>query len=128
MRELGKTRNPVVILILGFVTCGIYWFYWEYQVAKEINRFLGREEINPTVALLGALCCLPISIYVEYLIVKTLPVMQREAGMSAEAPPSMALHLILAILLAPVEAMILQTEFNRIWEAVGPKSDRLTAT
>jgi len=124
MREVGKKRDPVVILILGLVTCGIYWFYWEYQVAKEVNQFLGREEISPGLALFGALCCLPITIYVEYLIVKALPVMQREAGMPPEQP-SMPLHIALAILFGPVEAMILQSELNRIWAAAGPKTDQL---
>ena len=125
MREAGKTRNPVVVLVLGFVTFGIYWFYWEYVVAKEVNRFLGREEISPGLALLGALCCLPIAVYVEYLIVRALPEMQRTAGLANEPPQSMATHLALAIFLGPVEAMILQSELNRVWAAAGPRTDQV---
>ena len=114
--KVGVTRSPLAVLLLGIVTCGIYWFYWEHTVAKEVNEFLGREEISPGVALFGAMCCIPVAIYVEYLIVKALPAMQRAAGRPPEEP-NMMLHLLLAIFLGPAEAMIIQSELNKIWEA-----------
>ena len=31
-----KFRNPIVVIILGFITLGIYYIYWFYSTSKEL--------------------------------------------------------------------------------------------
>ena len=41
-------RNPLSVLGLGFITLGIYFFYWFYKANQEIQRFTGDQTISPT--------------------------------------------------------------------------------
>lgn len=43
----GKVENPTTVLILGFVTCGLYPLYWMWLRTKEVNDYLGEQRINP---------------------------------------------------------------------------------
>src|SRR5262245_56941157 len=40
----GQIRNPTTVLLLSFVTCGIYQLIWFISVCNEMSRFLGKEE------------------------------------------------------------------------------------
>ncbi|MDR2533068.1 MAG: DUF4234 domain-containing protein [Oscillospiraceae bacterium] len=42
----GVTREPVLVILLSLITCGIYYLYWLWQVKNDINGILGREEIS----------------------------------------------------------------------------------
>ncbi len=33
-----KERNPIVVILLSFVTCGIYLLYWFYATSQELNE------------------------------------------------------------------------------------------
>jgi len=35
-KRTGKIRNPVLVLIFSFLSLGIYIFYWEYQIIKQL--------------------------------------------------------------------------------------------
>jgi len=50
--RVGINRHPLMVILLSFITCGIYYFYWIYTVSKEMNEFLGEEDIPPVVDLL----------------------------------------------------------------------------
>jgi hypothetical protein len=45
-------RNPVMIVVLTFVTCGFYAFYHTYVTTQELTAATGRTDINPTTELL----------------------------------------------------------------------------
>ena len=30
-------REPIVVLLLGFITCGLYLIYWNLQATKVFN-------------------------------------------------------------------------------------------
>jgi len=32
-----KRRNPFVVILLSFITLGIYYLYWAWQTKREIN-------------------------------------------------------------------------------------------
>ena len=44
--QRGEVRDPIMVAILGMVTCGFYNLYWMYMVCEEMNNGLGREEFN----------------------------------------------------------------------------------
>ena len=58
---VGTRRNPVTVIILTIVTCGIYSYYWLYVTTKELNDALGEEKrIDPVLMLILSIVCGPI--------------------------------------------------------------------
>ena len=46
-RNIPVFRNdPILVLILGFITCGLYLIYWNIKTAEVINAMVGREAIS----------------------------------------------------------------------------------
>jgi len=108
----GKVENVTTVLILGFVTCGIYPLYWMWTRAKEINAYLGREVINPMFVFPGCLC-FPLMYYVAYLMGKAVPEMQKKAGV--EAKDEFLVHFLLLIFVMPVGMYMIQQKLNELW-------------
>lgn len=111
----GQRTEPLSVLLLGFVTCGIYNIFWCSRRAREINVFLSRQAISPTTAALSP-CCPPVHAYVFYAFGQSIPDMQRSVGI--EARDRSITYMLLGIFLSPVAAMIVQGELNRIWDKV----------
>ncbi len=109
----GKVENPTTVLILGFVTCGLYCLYWMWLRVKEQNEYLGRQVVNPLFVFPGCLCG-PLLIYADYLYCFALPEMQQKAGV--EVKDEKVMHLLLMILLAPVGQYMVQQKLNEIWQ------------
>lgn len=60
-------RNPIVVVILMFVTCGFYSFYWNYVTTKELAAATGRTDLNLTTELLlNVVTCGLFGMYVAY--------------------------------------------------------------
>jgi hypothetical protein len=108
----GKVENPTTVLILGLVTCGLYTIFWLWTRAKEMNAYLGKEAVNPMFVVPGCLC-FPVVIYGEFLYCKSLPEMQKKAGI--EPKDEFVLHLVLMILLPYVGSYLIQQKLNEIW-------------
>ena len=51
-----KKRDPVTIIILSVITCGIYALYWQWVTNKQINDLLGREAVGDGTLILGWFC------------------------------------------------------------------------
>lgn len=47
-------RNPVVVLLLTFVTCTLYGYWWLFATSGELRRESGRDEPNPWLDLILA--------------------------------------------------------------------------
>jgi len=45
-------RDPGVVAILTFVTCGLYGIWWDYQYTSSLRRVTGRRDLLPLVDLL----------------------------------------------------------------------------
>jgi len=111
---IGARSEPIMVLILTFVTCGIYGIFWMFKTVAEINSYLGREVVSTLLLILG-ICCAPVNIYNIYLMAKAMPEMQGRVGLPAKDD---TLLLVLLMIVFPlVVPMIVQGELNKIWDA-----------
>ena len=102
------------MLVLGFVTCGLYFIYWNIKMAEVLNAVAGREVISSVVAVIAG-CCIPVNVYYYYLAGETLTPLGALIG-KPELKDKATLLVILGLFVAPVAAMIVQGHVNEIYE------------
>lgn len=108
-----KKREPVLVLLLSIVTCGIYFYYWLYQITRELGEYLQNDN-NPVLDLLLSLFCFPYCIYWMYRTGKQVSDAQFKSGKLVPADNSV-LYVILGIFgLWVVSALIIQSTLNEI--------------
>jgi Domain of unknown function (DUF4234) len=107
-------NDPIIVLILGFVTCGLYLIYWNMKVAEVLNAISRREVISPVVAIVSG-CCAPVNIYFYYLCGQSLGDLGRMIGKEEELKNKSTLLLILGIFFPMVSAMIVQGHINELY-------------
>lgn len=115
---IGEKRDPLMVLVLGFLTCYIYLFYWWYVTAEDIKRATARHDINPPLELfLNLLTCSLFSIYLSYKYPKLILEMQEKAHVVRN--DTSLLSVLLSIFsLGPIACYVIQTDLNRIWETL----------
>ncbi len=114
-RQLPVHRvDPILVLVLSFLTCGLYLIYWNIKAAEVLNAVVGRELISPVIAVISG-CCFPVHVYFYYLCGQALEDLGRMTG-EANLKSSATLLLVLGIFLPMVAAMILQGHINRLYE------------
>ena len=114
-RNIPVFRNdPILVLILGFITCGLYLIYWNIKTAEVINAMVGREAIPLLVAIVSG-CCFPINIFFYYLIGENLDEISKIVGDQSLRDKSLLL-IILGIFAPMVSAMIVQAELNKVYD------------
>jgi hypothetical protein len=79
----GETRNPLLVLVLSIVTCGIYQIVWSYLVSEEINRAAGEKKIDPIIFFLLGIICFPLIFIGWYKIDEALFELNNRAGLPA---------------------------------------------
>ncbi|KQS46672.1 MULTISPECIES: DUF4234 domain-containing protein [Flavobacterium] len=106
--------DPIVVLLLGFITCGLYLIYWNIKVAQVLNAVAGKEVISQPIAIFSG-CCMPVNLYFYYLAGKEgLPKVYERTG-EREKDQS-TLLLILGFLFPMVAAMIVQGDINKLYK------------
>ncbi|AWG24780.1 DUF4234 domain-containing protein [Flavobacterium kingsejongi] len=106
--------DPIVVFLLGFVTCGLYLIYWNIKVAQVLNAVAEREVISQPVAIFSG-CCLPVNLYFYYLAGKeALPLVYRITGDTQKDQST--LLLILGFFFPIVAAMIVQSDINKLYQ------------
>ena len=107
-------NEPLVVLILGILTCGIYLIYWNIKAAEVINAVAEKEVISQPIAIFAG-CCMPVNLYFYYLASKDgLPEIYRKTGEPAKDQTT--LLLILGFLFPMVAAMIIQGDINKLYK------------
>ena len=107
-------NDPIVVLILGFVTCGLYLIYWNIKAAEVINAAAEKEVISQPIAIFAG-CCLPVNLYFYYLAGKEgLPKIYEKTGDAYKDQST--LLLILGFLFPMVAAMIVQGDINKLYK------------
>ena len=102
----GKIRNPLITLVLAYVSCGIYAPFGMYFMLKELKDFLQTEEITPwwafTPLVLLTLLKLP------DLVVEA----KRRAGVANPQSAGLIMYLILGFYFLP-------KDLNDVWNPTG---------
>ena len=105
--------DPLVVLVLGFLTCGLYHIYWNIKMAEVLNAVAGKEVISQPIAVFAG-CCFPVNAYFFYLIGnEALP---KVYHMTNTQKNDSGLLLILGFFLPMVAAMIVQGDVNKLYE------------
>lgn len=109
-----KQRSIVMMLVLTFVTCGIYNIFWLYFARVEMRGYLEDSAINPGLEVLAAILCFPYSFYLFYKMSKDVCRMQNKAGI-AVVNDNTAINMILLFFgLGLISEFIMQSEMNDI--------------
>ena len=105
--------DPIIVLLLSFITCGLYLIYWNIKVSEVINAVSGREVLSTPVAVFSG-CCMPVNIYFYYIMGKEgLPNVYKRTG---ELDKDQSTLLIILGLFFPfAAAMIVQGDSNRLY-------------
>jgi ABC-type Na+ efflux pump permease subunit len=107
-------NDPIVVLLLGIITCGLYLIYWNIKAAEVLNAAAGREVISQPIAIFAG-CCLPVNMYFYYLAGKEcLPRIYERTGDPQKDQST--LLLILGFLFPMVAAMIVQGDINKLYK------------
>ena len=109
-------NSPVMVLVLGYLTCGLYMIYWNMKAAEVLNKVSEREAISPVMAALAG-CCMPLNVYFYYLAGQCPGNLGALINREEELKNKSTLLLILGFLLPPVAAMIVQGHINEIYES-----------
>jgi hypothetical protein len=115
--SVGEKRDPMMVVLFTFLTCGIYALFWWYSVITEIKNALGREDINPGMEIiLVFVTCGIYGFYLYYKYPLLMLEMQDRAG-RARNDISMTTLLLAIFGLAVISIPIMQSELNNIWDA-----------
>jgi hypothetical protein len=107
-------NDPVVVLLLGIVTCGLYLIYWNIKASQVMNAVAEREVISQPIAIFAG-CCFPVNLYFYYLAGKeVLPIIYEKTGDTSKDQST--LLLILGFIAPMVAAMIVQGDINKLYE------------
>jgi hypothetical protein len=106
---VGKIRNPVMVFVLTYVTCGLYGMLALFSMLGELNAFRQKNDINPImlfIPILGLLEMLK-------LPAKVLEA-KRMAGVPNAQEPNVILYLFLGIYFIPAD-------LNEVWQAASAR-------
>ena len=107
-------NEPMVVLLLGIVTCGLYLIYWNIKAAQVLNAVAGKEVISQPIAIFAG-CCMPVNLYFYYLAGKEcLPKVYEKTGEAGKDQTT--LLVILGFIVPMVAAMIVQGDINKLYK------------
>ena len=106
--------NPIMVLLLSVITCGLYLIYWNIKVAEVLNEVAEKEVISFPIAIFSG-CCMPVNLYFYYLAGKEcLPKVYERIG--EKNKDQSVLLLGLGFLFPMVAAMIVQGDINKLYD------------
>ena len=117
----AKIRNLFAVALLPFITFLIYYFYWWYQINRELTdygRAKGTDELGDSpgksllAVTLGALVIVP-ALVSNYRGFKRVQAAQRLTGVE---PLNGWIGLILFIIITPAFWAYIQSGLNNVWQ------------
>lgn len=106
---IGKMRNPVMVFVLTYVTCGIYGIIAMFSMLGELKAFRQKDDINPILFLLPIISILELI----KLPAKVLEA-KRMAGVPNAQEPNVILYFLLWIYFLPAD-------LNEVWQAASAR-------
>jgi len=106
--------DPIMVLVFGILSCGLYLIYWNIKVAEVFNAVAEKEVISQPIAIFAG-CCMPVNLYFYYLAGKeALPEVYKRTGEPNKDQST--LLIILGFLFPVVAAMIVQGDINKLYK------------
>jgi hypothetical protein len=117
--RLGQPRSPVLVLLLTFLTCGLYYLWIIYIISAETRDALGETEINvsPGAEVLLTIVTFGIwDFYWDYRMGKRMALMCQRVGLPVT--DNAVLYLVLDLVgVGFVNIVLEQDTLNRVWKA-----------
>ncbi len=109
-----KQKNIAVCIILSFITCGIYFYVWMYDITESTNVVSNKSEITPGMAiLLSIITCGIFAIYWNYKMGKQIYEAKLARGLNAS--DNSILYLILSLLgWSIINVALMQSDLNEM--------------
>lgn len=117
----GRVRSIPTIILLSFLTCGLYPLIWYYEVSTELQDALGRRDTSPgTEVLLMIVTCGLYTVYWWYKYGRMLADLEAARGLPVR-DNSVMLCVLSGLgayfLWADLIGMcIMQSDLNSVWE------------
>jgi hypothetical protein len=112
-------RSPLGVLGLSFITLGIYFFYWYYQVNDELRRFEHDETISPVRSLMaiifGWIIIVPPFI-AAYNTANHVQAVEQRLAIQPQLEPALVIVILLFVSIG--NGVYIQEHLNRIWDRV----------
>ena len=96
-----KQRDPIMVLVYTFLTCGLYMLYWLYETSKELTE-LGAE--LPTIWF----------IFIPFVNYYYLYIYLQEWHRIVKYEQDLMMVLILGIVFSPIVVYWVQEELNKL--------------
>jgi len=81
-RALGRARHPVAVMVLSYLTGGIYFSYWTYRVMQECSVYTSGRDCESRSEMTLMLCFPP---YAAYTALFRLPDLVKSVRKTAGA-------------------------------------------
>jgi hypothetical protein len=117
LNSIPRFRNePILVLILGFITCGLYLIYWNIKTAEVLDAVAKREVISTPIAVISG-CCMPVNLYFYYMAGQALEDLGNAIGKPEALKGKSTLLVVLGFFVPMVSAMIVQGHMNELYDA-----------
>ena len=111
--QRGEVRNPVTVLILIYVTCGIYGIVWMLGLCDDVNKGLGREEFNAVKEIgLSIVTCGMWALWFQWRMANAVVEVQKAWGVE----PEMEATILFVLNFVYVGPLFIQKSLNNAWE------------
>jgi len=117
----GRVRDPVVVLILSLITCGIYSIFFYYSTFEELSRWRGAGWTGGLFLLFYFVTCGIPLIALPWLMPHYVSLLYEEDG---QAPPITWLSgfwVLLPLLGGIIWLFVWQTKLNEFWRMKGAR-------
>lgn len=116
--NVGELRSPLTVLLLGLITCGIYFLFWYYKSFDEMKDYSG-EGLGGLVGLLLSIFCGIITMFVMPAEVGNL---YERDGKEKPISAMTGFWNLLPIIGSIVWVFKVQGRLNDFWESKGATS------
>ena len=114
---VGTIRNPAFVIIVGILTLGIYFLYWDFKTYQEMKDYSG-QGIGGGLGLVLAIFC---NIVNWFLLPSEVASLYQRDGKEAPVSAVTGLWFLLPLLGVIIWFVKVQGALNDFWESKGAK-------